>query len=188
MTQFSIDGEPLAFSGREPASLDELVSLVAPALGGQGRVLAEVRIDGAAVADPAGASGWSAAKTIDVFSIPIAEAIARIALDCEQRLAAIVPEAERIACEVLRRPWGEVAGACADLAGSIGETVRDAGGMIENVPELQPAATALADAVHGWIAAIEARDSGLVCIGLDRSVLPALATLLDCIRRARGSA
>jgi hypothetical protein len=177
-----IDGKPLAVAAPSPPSLEELLAAVEPLLAGSGRVLAEVRVDGSAWLEGGDPASWLAAGRIDLVSLSIDEAVARVAAEHAARLSALLPEVDAVACNVLRKAWDEAMGESVTVATRLGELMRDVESLMSSAPVTAEPAAQVTMALHAWIEAMEARDAAAVCLALDRRVLPALSALGDALK------
>lgn len=188
MAAFFIDGESLSFAGPPPDGVETLVAAVEPVLAERGRLVAQVLMDGRPVETAVAPGAWASAGRIDVVSIEVAEAIARIARGCVAAAEAARAAGEALADRLMREPWDAVAPECVRCAEALGALLRDASGLAGAHEQAGAALAALAGAVESWMAAVEARDAAAACLGLDRGVLPGLTRWIDTARAIGGGA
>jgi hypothetical protein len=161
-----------------------MLTALEPVLTDRGRVLAGVVVDGVPRDGP-GDTDWVTVQRVEIHSLTLADAVAKVAAECADRADAIRADAESLACEVMRVVWSDMAGACVALATRAGELMRDASGVLGMLPALAVPAEGVAEAVNRWVAAIEARDAAAVCLALDGAVIPALQVFALELRAVR---
>lgn len=182
-----LDGESVTFEGEPPATLGALRALLESAVAAQGRVLAAFVVDGAQPEDGAEETPFGAARRVEAASLPVAEAVARLAAPLAPEFARLAGEADTLACAVTREPWDEVGPRCVRFIEAVAsqlQRVIDLASALGEGTALAAAVTALATAVETTMQAVLARDAAAVCLGLDQTVLPALEQL----RRELGAA
>lgn len=187
MAEFFIDAEPLSFAGPLPASLADLIAAVEPVLHERGRVLAAIKVDGLAVGEEISSASWLDAGTVEVCSISLTEAYSQLGASLATRVESLLADGEKMASDVLRHAWPEIASPCIALATGIGELLRDAQGVVQGCPESADPANDLAESTFPWVAGIEKGDAAAICLALDRRVLPALRAFLETLRQIGSS-
>lgn len=184
MPEVFIDGEQVEFSGAPPGTLAEVRDLLEHAVTAQGRVLAQLVIDGAEFADERGAQSFTSVARIEAKSVELAVALRELATAVCAAVATARAEAERLGAEVLRMPWIEIQGACIELAETLGRVLQDLGGLASQAgasSTLAAAAEAAANATERWIDAVTARDAAKASVFLDDVLVPALGGVQDAL-------
>lgn len=151
--------------------------------------MAEVLVDGRAIAEGAAPGGLDGAGRIDVRTVSVAEAVARIAEECARKAGAIRARVDALANEVLRVAWPQAGAACAGLGGELGRLAEDAGGLATHAGSGSAMAQALGglgDSVDRWVDAVQAQDAAAVCLRLHHEMGPALGALEEAARRLAG--
>ena len=175
-----IDGEKVVFEGTLPATLGELRDLLERVLGGGGRVLAALTIDGREFRTEFSGTPLAEAARIEAASMTIAAARERLRAASVASLAQARQFIQSLAAEVLRLPWDEAVGSCIRAAEMLGAVLQDlpaATGELSPDHPVARAADELTRSLEQWMDAVQARDAAAVCLRSDSTVLPALARL-----------
>jgi len=173
VAEILLDGESVQFDGPIPPSLQELLGLIEHSLAAAGRVLARVAVDGRAVESTISDAEFAAARRIEVASLSMADAVARIAAGCGRRAAAVRTAAAQACQDVLREPWSEVAPKLVALGGGLGELLRELDSL-RAVPPHAAQAQSFSAGLERWLDAVAARDAAAVCLSLESELLPRL--------------
>lgn len=179
MPEVTLDGERIEFSGPPPQSVAELLAVIEPVLAQAGRVLAGLTIDGAAFQDGMPAEAYGQTRCIEVCSLSVAEAVARVATGCSAALSELHTRGEALAGEVLRVGWTEARSPCVAFAESLGRALQEAGALAPHLTEgggselLAGAVTSL----EHWLDPVQTGDAAAVCLRLHHELLPALLEL-----------
>jgi hypothetical protein len=187
-----IDGERIEFSGPPPDTVGGLLAVLEPVLTSAGRVLARLDVDGRACPENFTAADFAAAKRIEVFSMTVAEAVARVAASCAAAASSLHAQADALANDVLRAAWPEVRSQCVAFAESAGHLVQDAGALAPHFagPGAQPEVlTQLIAALERWLDSVQVGDAAETSLQLHRGLGPVLLSLRDgADRLAKGGA
>lgn len=173
MPEVFIDGESIQFDGPAPGSLEALLGLLEQALGESGRVLAGVSIDGVQVESGVAAGAYEMARRVDVVSLTVADAVARVAAGCARSAAQVRQEAENLATEVVRRGWSDVESGVLVLSERLGQLLQELGSL-ESHESLGPVVHAWAEALNRWMDGVGARDAAVLCLCLLQEIIPLL--------------
>jgi hypothetical protein len=174
------DDERVVFEGTAPSRFDELIGLLHGAAEAAGRIVAEVQVDGVAVADGDDVGALETMKRIDLRTITVREALRRMCGGFARRLAETAKELEILDREVLRNAWSSRRARCIAWAEACGALVQETGAASsrEEVDPwregLETKGAAVVGAMERWVEAVALGDSARVCVCGERELVPAL--------------
>lgn len=177
MSDITLDGAAVQFSGTAPASISEVYARLEETLAGQGRVLAGLWIDGQPFDENHGNTPFTTGTRIEARSVALAEALGEISAGLRPELAAAEQRTRALAREAVRVPWPDLHPLCIrhleSTAGLVQRVVEVAALTGEDSVATQ-AVTALAATLEDWMQRLQAQDAAGLALLLDGAVAPAL--------------
>lgn len=180
MPEVILDGESVEFSGPPPGSLSEMRAALEGALSAQGRVLADLRVDGQPFDESLGNQALAPGARIVASSLALADALAQAGAALVPEIAAWQEGARQLAGDVLRTPWSDIHGRCVQSVETIAAALQRAAEVATLRGEQSATARAVAeaaDAIEAWMRSVQHGDAAGVALELDRAVVPALESL-----------